>query len=262
MFSKSFINTYISTHFHVSIAVAAMCGTVSYLLKVALSLTDIFGVGISSWLGYYYITQLSQRKFSVTHFLIPSVLSVFCFWYWLQLNGLGRIFYICSSVLVLFYPKIEGINFHGLRQKPGWKILIVALAWSFFCVGIPYSKIHSTVCWQLSLGVLLFSLTYVTAAMIPFEIRDETTDSPQLQTIVNRYGIVKSKAIGYGLTVIAGVCLVFPPISLGVKIWILVSLGLLALGIYKSPSQQKYFCEFWIEGIPIAMFLGVYLLGF
>ncbi|MGC6479008.1 MAG: hypothetical protein ACON42_01370 [Flavobacteriaceae bacterium] len=251
---------YLNYHFHVALAVVCLFGMTTHFLQLRLDELHYFGVGACSWLGYYFITHLSQKRTTTTLIwsLIGAALSS---WYIVQLPSTAQLVCGVCALLVMCYPNISGLQYGGLREKPGWKVVVVALTWTIFCVGLAVSLSERMPAFHLIIQVSFFIFLYVLAAMIPFEIRDLPTDHPRLQTLVHRLGEQCSRTIGYLLTLLILLLLIGMPVSSFSKIWIAVWVGFLTWSIYVNPRTSPYFCSFWVEAIPIFMYAGPWLVG-
>src|SRR5690606_10602649 len=83
----------------------------------------------------------------------------------------------------------------NLRSLGGLKIFVVALVWAGTTVILPVVSSHKSVDLNVWIeGVQRFIL--VLLLMIPFEIRDLEYDDPELRTLPQRYGFVKTKIMG------------------------------------------------------------------
>lgn len=255
-----FFQRYLKYHIHVSVAIVCLFATTAYFMDSPIVLIDYWGVGCCSALGYLYITKLSEKP-TLLLGLIYAIGTLFAIWYGFQLNIFGRICCVLSGMLVILYPNFERLRFIGLREQPGLKVFIVALTWTIFCVGISYSRLAQTITPILLVQVCCFVWAYVLAAMVPFEIRDVLMDDPKLKTLAHSFGISGIKLWGYFWILVAGVAVGFMPMGLQSKLWILIQLKILFWCIYASPSRIPHFYEFWVEAIPIGMFLGILVFG-
>ena len=251
---------YLKYHIHVSVAIVCLFATTAYFMDSPIVLIDFLGVGCCSALGYLYITKLSQKP-TLLMGSIYAIGALFAIWYGFQLNALGRICCLLSGILVILYPNLERFRFIGLREQPGLKVFIVALTWTIFCVGISYSRLDQSIAPILLIQVCFFVFVYVLAALVPFEIRDVLMDPPKLKTLAHRLGISGIKLWGYFWVVVAALAVGFLPMEMVPKLWILIQLKILFGCIYASPSRIPHFYEFWVEAIPVGMFLGILVFG-
>lgn len=112
---------------------------------------------------------------SIFHFSIPLVVcslffSFLCYWYTAPFFG------------------------QKLREIPGIKILVTAITWSYACVVFPL--VNEGIPLQ---EILLFSLLffiYLTAIILPFDIRDVHIDDLHHSTIPQRIEVPLTKILG------------------------------------------------------------------
>ncbi|MGB1404527.1 MAG: hypothetical protein ACPG6F_02575, partial [Flavobacteriaceae bacterium] len=96
------------------------------------------------------------------------------------------------------------------------------------------------------------------------EIGDLSTDAPNLQTLPQRFGVLKTKILGLILLVIAALfsCFtggVMTPFG-GSTLLIFFILGVL---LFKShPKQSFYYSRFWVESLPLFWWGSITLILF
>lgn len=131
------------------------------VIPVALSLIALLGAII---MGIY-----------IVHFNIPLVVcslffSFLCYWYTAPFFG------------------------QKLREIPGIKIIVTALTWSYACVAFPLMNEGIPLGETLLFSLLLF--LYLTAIILPFDIRDVHIDDLHHSTIPQRIDIPLTKILG------------------------------------------------------------------
>lgn len=140
----------------------------------------------------------------------------------------------------------------NLRSLGGLKIFVVALVWAGTTVVLPVVSSPKSVDLNVWIeGVQRFIL--VLLLIIPFEIRDLEYDDPELRTLPQRYGPVKTKIMG-GLGTLLFFFLTFLKSEVTYLDLISKSLMLLVMGVViyiTKEKQSKYFSSFWVEAIPI-----------
>jgi len=151
-------------------------------------------------------------------------------------------------------------NSKNLRSLGGLKIFLVAAVWVGFTLVLPAVE-HQLGCSQQVwvLGIQNFIL--VLLLILPFEIRDLPYDGPDLKTIPQRFGIARTKRIGYGLVVVHFLMTYLRDVHTAVVLQESLLCVLLGLALYYTQRRQTpYFSSFWVEGIPIVWALSVCLL--
>ena len=148
-------------------------------------------------------------------------------------------------------------NSKNLRSLAGLKIFLVALVWVGVTVLLPV--IEAKLFLDGRIGVLCVQrFVLVIILLIPFEIRDLNYDAVDLKTLPQRFGVLKTKYIGYvlvGCYFILALILYFLGLN---RLWLtaVLSVLLLVLLYFCNKSQHKYYASFWVEGVPV---LGYFL---
>ncbi|MFC4095043.1 UbiA prenyltransferase family protein [Euzebyella saccharophila] len=147
-----------------------------------------------------------------------------------------------------------------LRSWGGMKIFIVALVWAGTTVYLPALVDGLVNWWDVHIeAIRRFLLVFI--LIIPFEIRDLAYDSPELRTLPQRFGVARTKVLG-ALANIPLFFLVLLKDSITLKEVIVSGILFLFLGslmFITKRHQNKYFSSFWVESVPIGLWL-LYLL--
>ena len=180
-------------------------------------------------------------------------------------EGLG--FYLpVSSWIILFFTLLLVLlyclplpgfkwNFRGFK---GLKIHLVALSWVLTTVFLPLS-INGQVMAEFSLAYAFQRYIFVIVATLPFEIRDMKLDDPNLSTWPQKLGIQKTRLFG-GLLLFFFVSLeIYHSISSNFLLVLGMAILLMAFVLKSKEEQSKYFCSFWVEGIPILWLILKYI---
>ncbi len=206
---------------------------------------------------YFIVTKPYHKSIQIFSFLVFGVAVFFFFQLPPKLWGPLLTLTLLSGLYAIpFLPSSRNLRSLGVV-----KIVLVALVWIGLTGVLPV--LESGITWDFEVLLLLLRHFFlVLVLMLPFEIRDMHFDPPQLRTLPQRYGVARTKAIGYILLVSYGI-MVF--MSGNLAIWpnmIIHCLVLLFLflALCKAKDQQhRYFAAFWVESIPIAMALLYYL---
>ena len=272
---RRFFDFYLKASVHVAFAVVSL----SYLGAKGLNIlwSNALGVVLFSGtvMGYNFIKYGLGGPFylKVTHksFMPMQILSFFCgalgLYGLLYLNPLAYLVLLMLVVFTALYGVPVFPAQKNLRAVKGVKIYIVAFVWAMATVVLPLSTLGIKMVLQLSspsnpfgvvgvLGLFLSHFFLVLALMVPFELRDYLEDTPQLATLPQRYGVQKTKNIGFlwsllflGGHLFAGAILKWPLQMVGVSLIITL---LLIIGVFiPGRHTSTYFTNFWVEGIPI-----------
>jgi uncharacterized membrane protein YczE len=90
--------------------------------------------------------------------------------------------------------------------------------------------------------------------LIPFEIYDSKHDAITLQTIPQKFGVKKTKYLGYLFLI----CFCILSLQLQYEILDIVIAIVIGLFIrFSSTKNTKYYTSFWVESIPILWWILV-----
>ena len=176
----------------------------------------------------------------------------------LCLVGFGGVTFLYA---IPFLPKyLVCNNKYNLRNIGGLKIYLIGLVWSGVTVLIPLIECN----YPFNISIIITAIqrfVFIIVLMLPFEIRDLRYDNLMLSTIPQQIGVKWTKIIGSILLCLFFVLEFFKGkqdfIILGILFFITM-LTLLFL-VFSNIKQFKYYCAFWIEGIPI-LWLVLFLL--
>jgi len=274
---KSFINFYINSSIHVSLAVVALGWVTCLSLDINVNYELLAFLFFSTVTGYNFvkyaeIAGLHHRSLAKSLKSI-QVFSIICgigmiitalslpLEVWVTCGILGLITMLYA--VPFFLPATSEPNQKGnLRGISGIKIYIIGVVWSGVTVLLPVLDNGILPYWDVwIIGVQRF--LFILALMIPFEIRDVHYDLASLRTLPQVVGIKKAKIIGV-IWLFLFVTLDF--LRDEVSIQTLVTQFIVSIIVIvcitlsqKRTSQKSYFTSFWVEGIPL-LWLGLALL--
>ena len=151
----------------------------------------------------------------------------------------------------------------NLRSLGGFKIVVVAIVWAGATVHLPVLAASGELTWDVWIeGVQRF--LFVLVLMVPFEIRDLDYDGPELRTLPQLIGFLRTKILGA-----CGAFLFFWLLFLKDHISNIDALskgfGLFIMGLLMLLTQRKqttYFSSFWVEALPIFWLIFLLLFAF
>jgi len=132
------------------------------------------------------------------------------------------------------------------------------LVWSIHTVIFPLQEqLYDPQVWLLF--IQRFFLVIVLT--IPFDIRDMSMDSPFLQTLPQKIGVLNSKKTGvFYLTLFLFLSFLKQPFSTYVLLSdIIIFVSSLIFLVLASEYQSKYYASFWVESVPV---LGIAVIYF
>ena len=263
--SKLFDN-YIKFNFHVGLAVLALVQITAFDFYLPSHFSHQLIFFSAPFLAYNFIKfhrflwkEIDSINNGLVFLIGFTAFGVFLF------EGLGFylpvsswIILIFTLLLVLLYClPLPGFkwNFRGFK---GLKIHLVALSWVLTTVFLPLS-IYGQVMAEFSLAYAFQRYIFVIVATLPFEIRDMKLDDPNLSTWPQKLGIQKTRLFG-GLLLFFFVSLeIYHSISSNFLLVLGMAILLMAFVLKSKEEQSKYFCSFWVEGIPILWLILKYI---
>ena len=263
---KYILNFYINSSIHVALAVVSL----SYITLLELGYSydkDLMGfVFFATITGYNFVKFFGVAKFhhrSLTTWLkLIQVFSLICFvfmcYYALKLES-KTIFYVAGFGIITFLyaiPFLPQSKFldeqNNLRSIGGLKVFLIALVWTWVTVFLPIlNNGHSINADVFIIGVQRFLL--VIMLMIPFEIRDLQFDSIKLATIPQILGVKGTKIAGVLMGFLMLILEFLKQHMVLVQLLILsvICVITLLLILFSRERQSRYYCAFWVEGIPV-----------
>lgn len=261
---------YLDASIHVAFAIVALVMATGLLLNIPFDLNLVCFLFFGSISCYNFVkygpeaekylklTKLYHKNiqfFSIVSFLI----AVYHGFFLKKETWAGIVILVLMTGLyaVPVLPRAK-----KLRNWGGLKIFIVAGVWAGTTVILPCLEVGQALPWDVVVETgQRFLLVLV--LIVPFEIRDLSYDALELQTLPQVLGVRKTKIFGLLLT-----ALFFTATFLkdAIKPGELIEKGFLsgmlvvALLIAKQ-RQSKYFASFWVEGIPIAWVIWLWIKG-
>ena len=272
---KKIADFFLFSNIFVAFCVVALCmstelllGYYSYKISLFVFFATLFTYNFQRLVRMSMQGKLSFRQ----HWLKENK---FLLWFVTALSAIATVYYSLSisyNSLRLLFPlgiiafmyQLPLLFWKGrwwrLREIPGIKIFLIALAWSFVSVGLLVEEYQ--IGWTIDVWLLfLHRLCFIFAITIPFDIRDLKYDSLQLKTIPAVFGEEKARYIAftalgiYELLVI--IQFIFGEImDVQDLIALLCSSAVTAYLLIKSTSDKgEYHFAFWIEGTSALMYL-------
>ncbi|MEM1338255.1 MAG: hypothetical protein AAF634_04185 [Bacteroidota bacterium] len=262
---------YLDASVHVALAVVSLYWVTVVNLNIPANYFVIFFLGCSTIVCYNFIKYgVEADKYLIVTKPYHKSIQIFSF----VAFGFAVFFFVqlpSELWLLLFlltlFSGLYALPFlpssRNLRSLGVLKIVLVALVWIGLTGVLPV--LENGMSWDLEVVLLLLRHFFlVVILMLPFEIRDMYFDPPELRTLPQRYGVTRTKAIGYLLLLFyVGLVLMSDDFAMWPRAIVQLSVVLfLFLALYKATtSQDRYFAAFWVESIPIAMSFLYYLVS-
>lgn len=197
---------------------------------------------------YYLVSNTYHKNIQVISFIAGAFALYHSFFVSFEVwIGIAVLSVLTSLYAVPLLP-----NAKNLRSFGGLKIFIVALVWAGTTVVLPVVAADVALDWGVVVE-LVQRFLMVLILMLPFEIRDLDYDDPELRTLPQRYGYLKTKLLGA-----AGAVLFFlltfmkdhlTYLEVMGKSLVFIILGVLML--VTKRNQSPFFSSFWVESVPI-----------
>ena len=248
---------YLKTNIHVSISVWSLYKITFFYINSYQNHYLDWVVFTSSFVGYNmlkYSPILFKDKCKILKSLeivifFAFVVGVFCFF---KLDLLTQIIFSICFIIVFFYSTTSIFSVFSLRSLKGLKIFIISFVWT----SVTYLSLLSQMDFKyeftyIILGIQRFIFVFVLS--IPFDIRDVNIDPPELKTIPQTLGILKSKLLGILLLSISVLMFYFVTEIRPSYIIIetIIYIFLICLLIMCNNKKHLNFTRFWVEGLPI-----------
>lgn len=256
---KSVFNFYLDSSIHVSLAVLAFTLATFFEYNLPIEKTLLGFIFFGTITGYNFvkyagIAGLHHRSLAKNLKLIQlfSLMSFGFFLYYLF--QVSRPVVITSGILGIM-TLLYGVPFYhkkNLRSFNGLKIFIVALVWAGVTVLLPWVAFKTDVSTDIWISFSQRFL-WVLVLIIPFEIRDMVYDNSSLGTLPQKFGIKKTKTIGYFVLLLIAIIEGFKDeITLSISLSFIGMLFFTGILLRLSvKNQSSYYSAFWVEAIPI-----------
>lgn len=267
---RRILNFYINSSIHVALAVFSIAWITLMDFNISYDANVLYFIFYASITGYNFVKFFGMAKFhhrSLTRWLkLIQVFSFLCFilmcYYGFKLNKNSIIYIGIFAIITFLYAvpfssrKFFLDEQNNLRNIAGLKVYVIALVWSGVTVFLPLLNNG----YYVNADVMIMGVQryiFVIILMLPFEIRDLQYDSLKLATIPQKLGVNGTKIMG----VLLGVIFVYLDFLRDKQImvsFIIVIISMLFV-LFSKKEQGKYYCSFWVEGLPI-LWLLLYLI--
>jgi hypothetical protein len=185
-------------------------------------------------------------------------------WTFSQLILNAKLAIIVPALMVLFYSFPYGGRNVGIRQVPGIKLWLISLLLVFVTVALPAIAAGAEITQDLVVHALQ-RLFFVMAVAIAFDIRDVESDTPEMKTIPQLYGVQRSRLIAFSLLALYDTSLLIQFftgsfLSLPVLVALIVPSEMAALLIYLiAQPRSSLFYSLWMDAALVVWFPLLYL---
>lgn len=214
-----------------------------------------------------HLAQLYVREWPQGIAVLALLFALSAGWIWWRLFTTAQWWLLGPAALIVFlYPlkvKLPLNAFTSLRTLPGLKILLIGIVWTLLGAVMP--ALLSGAAWDavllLRIGVVFLLVVAIT---IPFDVRDLLADAQHLRTLPQVLGTKGALQLAHFLLLIAQLLVVVQYLWLEYRIelalgWLVgLEIGQQLVGYCKN-THRELFVSFWVEAIPILLFLCVFI---
>ncbi len=273
---KILFSFYINSSIHVALSAFALSWITLIEFQLPIDWNILLFIFFAAIVGYNFVKYFGVARF---HYIrlderlkYIQLFSLCC--------GVAMCYFMfrLSTRVILYVMVFAGITFlyampflpkrffldgkQNLRSVGGLKVYLISLVWTGVTVFLPLINYgYSIDC--LVFFAALQRYAFITALMLPFEIRDLQFDSIRLATIPQKIGVKRTKIMGGVLLLVVA----FMELIMGKSIFtnsvvlIVVVLLVFAFLLGATKQQNKYYSAFWVEGLPILWLILLLTLG-
>lgn len=253
----------------------ALCAT-----SLCLSTQLMLGHQDSNVTFFVFFSTLFSYNFQAILSLKTSIISSKIKWIKAHLRVVY--FFLFISVIISFY---SSFNFNSktiflvlilctisffysliLRNIPFIKIFLISISWGISTVALLVFESESINLDNKALSIFIGKTLFVSALIIPFDIRDSKHDSKKLRTIPQIFGNYKAKLIAilflFAYCVVTLIQYFYSHFDFNIFLGIIISCSISSLLIYQSNTKKSiFFFSFWIEGLSVILFIVLLLVN-
>jgi len=203
---------------------------------------------ITYFCGYLY-TKYQYSKFFWKILILNGIAGVFCAVLIIQNHNIERLYkWLVIVILGLVYNSYFLENY--IRKIPLLKVFYVGLVWALVNSWLSFPEFNAPIFWT--------SFLFVTALVLPFDIRDMNNDD--VITFPKLIGVQNTKYLAYILTFSACLISVFylkPEFAFALY---LTSVFTFAFIYFSENSNRDSYFSFWVESCSGLPFLILWIL--
>ena len=273
---KQIFDFYINSSIHVALSVYTLVRITHYMFHISYDEPMVYFAFFGTVVGYNFVkydalarTKKAEMRDELKAIAFLSFLSLIavgiCFF---RLQMHTQIVAVAFLGLTLLYTLPFFPNRKNARNWAGIKIYIVALSWVGVTLVLPVLNAEIIITSDFYLKCIQrFILVFV--LILIFEIIDLQYDDPHLKTVPQQIGVARTKYLGYILLLIFcgleifnvsgndSLSYHFSSLSLQSIIAIIIAVFM----FFANEKRPKYYTSFWVESIPMILWVSLILLN-
>ncbi|MGC4128448.1 MAG: hypothetical protein QM564_02575 [Bergeyella sp.] len=203
-------------------------------------------VFITYFCGYLY-TKYQGSKYFTKILLVNAVAGIICAVLIIQNHNIERLYkWLVIIILGLLYNSSFLENY--IRKIPLLKVFYVGLVWALVNSWLSFHEFNAPIFWT--------SFLFVTALVLPFDIRDMNSDT--IITFPKLIGVQNTKYLAYFLVFSACLISVFYLKTEFSTAFFLISAFTFTLIYFSENSNSDSYFSFWVEScsaMPMLIFM-------
>ena len=276
MIFKKIFDFYINSSIHVALSVYALIRITHYMFHICHDEPMVYFAFFGTVVGYNFVkydalvrTKKAEMRDELKAIAFLSFLSLITVgFYFFQLQIHTQIIAVVFLGLTLLYTLPFFPNRKNARNWAGVKIYMVALSWVGVTLVLPVLNAEIIINSDFYLKCIQrFILVFV--LILIFEIIDLQYDDPHLKTVPQQIGVARTKYLGYILLLIFcgleifnvsgndNLSYHFSSLSLQSIIAIIIAVFM----FFANEKRPKYYTSFWVESIPVILWISLILLN-
>jgi hypothetical protein len=267
---KLIFDFYIKSSIHVALSVYALVRMTQYMFHISHDEAMVYFAFFGTIVGYNFVKydalarakklQMRNELKAIAFLSFLSLIAVGICFFQLQMNT--QIVAVAFLGLTLLYTLPFFPNRKNARNWAGVKIYMVALSWVGVTLVLPILNAEIAISSDFYLKCIQrFILVFV--LVLIFEIIDLKYDDPHLKTVPQQIGVKRTKYLGYVLLLIFCGLEIFNVSgndNLSIHFFSLSLQSIIAFIIaififFANEKRPKYYTSFWVESIPIVLWI-------
>ncbi|WP_394758419.1 hypothetical protein [Flavobacterium sp.] len=273
---KQIFDFYINSSIHVALSVYALVRMTQYMFNISHDDAMVYFAFFGTIVGYNFVKydalarvkklQMRNELKAIAFLSFVSLIAVGICFFQLQIHT--QIVAVAFLGLTLLYTLPFFPNRKNARNWAGVKIYMVALSWVGVSLVLPILNAEIVITSDFYLKCIQrFILVFV--LILIFEIIDLQYDDPHLKTVPQQIGVKRTKYLGYILLLIFccleifnvdgndNLSIHFFSISLQSIIAFIIAIFM----FFANEKRPKYYTSFWVESIPVILWISLILLN-
>ena len=271
---KQLFDFYLDSSIHVALSCFALVNCTYLILNISINYSVALFAFFGTIAGYNFVKfdALARAKKNNLSWKLNSIVglsflsSIIGIYYFLELQKFTKIIASVVLILTILYTLPFFPNKKNARNWAGIKIYIVTICWVGVTLFLPI--INSDYKIDFQIGILIIQrLLLIFSLILIFEIKDLKNDEPHLKTVPQQIGVTKTKNLGLILLILfVSLSSIYYNINYNIngngnfnyqylELNFVIAIVIGFFLFFSNENRSKYFTDFWVESIPIVLWL-------